>query len=99
MIAVRDHGIGIARSEQPRIFDRFHRVSTGLVHNVKGSGLGLSIVAHVVQAHHGRITVDSEPGYGSTFTIRLPLERASGTAPAGREVAADAPDLGVESGA
>jgi signal transduction histidine kinase len=97
-IAVRDHGIGIARSEQPKIFDRFHRVSTGLVHNVKGSGLGLAIVAHVVQAHHGRITVDSEPGNGSTFTIRLPLERASGTAPAGSQTA-EAPDLGVQSGA
>lgn len=99
LIAVRDHGIGIARSEQPRIFDRFHRVSTGLVHNVKGSGLGLSIVAHVVQAHHGRITVDSEPGNGSTFTIRLPLEQACGRATAGRKATAEAPDAGVESGA
>ena len=99
VIAVRDHGIGIARAEQPRIFDRFHRVSTGLVHNVKGSGLGLSIVAHVVQAHQGRITVDSEPGSGATFTIRLPLDQASGTAPAATEVAANAPDVEVESGA
>lgn len=97
VISVRDHGIGIARSEQPRIFDRFHRVSTGLVHNVKGSGLGLSIVAHVVQAHQGRITVDSEPGGGATFTVRLPLEKASGRAPA--ETAAKAPDVEVESGA
>jgi len=97
LIAVRDHGIGIARSEQSRIFERFHRVSTGLVHNVKGSGLGLSIVAHVVQAHDGRITVDSEPGNGSTFTIRLPLQRAS--APAATGAAANAPDVGMESGA
>jgi signal transduction histidine kinase len=98
-IAIQDHGIGIDRSEQPRIFDRFHRVSTGLVHNVKGSGLGLSIVAHIVQAHHGRITVESEQGDGSTFTIRLPLERASGSVPAGSQTAAEAPDLGVKAGA
>ena len=98
LIAVSDHGIGIPRSEQSRIFDRFHRVGTGLVHNVKGSGLGLSIVAHVVQAHRGRITVNSEPGNGSTFTIRLPLERVSGTAPAATEAAAQTPDVGLESG-
>jgi signal transduction histidine kinase len=72
-IAVRDFGIGIARDEQRRIFERFHRVGTGLVHDVKGSGLGLSIVHHIVAAHGGAITVDSEPGKGSTFTMRLPV--------------------------
>jgi signal transduction histidine kinase len=72
-IAVRDEGIGVSRSEQKKIFERFHRVSTGLVHDVKGSGLGLSIVRHVVDAHGGDILVESEPGAGSTFTIRLPL--------------------------
>ncbi|HXH28509.1 MAG TPA: ATP-binding protein [Candidatus Polarisedimenticolia bacterium] len=73
VIAVQDHGIGIPRSEQGKIFDRFHRVSTGLVHDVKGSGLGLSIVHHIARIHHGRILVDSEPGRGSTFSIHLPL--------------------------
>jgi len=73
-IAVKDHGIGISKEEQKKIFDRFHRVGTGLVHDVKGSGLGLSIVNHIVQAHRGRVMVESEVGKGSTFTIRLPLE-------------------------
>jgi signal transduction histidine kinase len=73
-IAVSDNGVGIAPDEQRRIFERFHRVGTGLVHDVKGSGLGLSIVHHIVAAHGGRVTVESEPGGGSTFTIRLPAE-------------------------
>jgi signal transduction histidine kinase len=71
-IAVRDHGVGIPRDEQAKIFDRFHRVSTGLVHEVKGSGLGLSLVQHIVTVHGGRVTVESEPGQGSTFTLHLP---------------------------
>jgi signal transduction histidine kinase len=72
-ISVKDHGIGISKEEQKRIFDRFHRVSTGLVHDVKGSGLGLSIVQHIAQAHGGKVTVQSELGKGSTFSIVLPL--------------------------
>ncbi len=73
VIAVKDLGIGIPRDEQARIFDRFHRVATGLVHEVKGSGLGLAIVRHIVDVHGGRVAVESDPGKGSTFTIRLPL--------------------------
>ena len=72
-IAVEDHGIGIAKKDQAKVFDRFHRVGTGLVHDVKGSGLGLAIVAHVARAHGGRVSVDSELGRGSTFTLWLPL--------------------------
>lgn len=71
-IAVQDFGIGISPSDQKKIFERFHRIADGLIHDVKGSGLGLAIVDHIVQAHGGRITVDSEPGKGSTFTIWLP---------------------------
>jgi len=74
VISVRDHGIGIPRGEQRKIFDRFHRVSTGLVHDVKGSGLGLAIVRHIVEAHHGKVTVESRPDEGSTFSIHLPIE-------------------------
>ena len=75
-ISVEDHGIGIPRDEQKKIFDRFHRVGTGLVHDVKGSGLGLSIVQHIVQAHGGQVTVESRSGEGSTFSILLPIEAA-----------------------
>jgi signal transduction histidine kinase len=76
-VSVSDRGIGIARDEVEKIFEKFYRVSTGLVHDVKGSGLGLSIVKHVIEAHEGRVTVASAPGEGSTFTIHLP--RAPGT--------------------
>lgn len=74
VVAVRDQGRGIPASERERIFDRFHRVSTGLVHDVKGTGLGLAIVKHVVEAHHGSISVESELGRGSTFAIALPID-------------------------
>ena len=75
-IAVTDHGIGIPREEQAKIFDKFYRVGTGLVHDVKGSGLGLSLVKHIIKAHRGRVTVESEPGRGSTFTLYLPATEA-----------------------
>ncbi|MEL6186988.1 MAG: HAMP domain-containing sensor histidine kinase [Myxococcota bacterium] len=72
VISIKDHGIGIAKADQPRVFERFHRVSTGLVHDVKGSGLGLSIVQHTARAHGGRVTLESEIGEGSTFSLWLP---------------------------
>ena len=73
-IEIADHGIGIARAEQRKIFDKFYRVSTGLVHETRGTGLGLAIVKHVVEAHSGDILVDSVPGKGSRFTILLPID-------------------------
>ncbi len=82
VISVHDQGIGIPRAEQRKIFDRFHRVSTGLVHDVKGSGLGLAIVRHIVRAHRGKVTVESRPDEGSTFSIHLPIEPPSALAAA-----------------
>ncbi len=86
-IAVRDHGIGIPAAERKKIFEKFYRVGSGLVHDVKGSGLGLSIVEHVAKAHGGRVKVDSEVGAGSTFTILLPIPRPAETTEMTQELA------------
>ena len=72
-VAVSDLGSGIRPEEQQRNFEKFYRVSTGLVHDAKGSGLGLAIVKHIVEAHRGSVAVESRPGAGSTFTIQLPV--------------------------
>ncbi|MGK3964878.1 sensor histidine kinase [Sorangium sp. So ce118] len=95
MITVRDNGKGIARQEHKRIFEKFYRVDDLLARQQDGSGLGLSIVKHVIRAHGGRILVDSEPGKGSTFTLVLPIRNAPKTSPAGRrapDVAAAGPE-------
>jgi signal transduction histidine kinase len=75
-LEVVDHGIGIPHQEQSKIFEKFYRVGDPLVHNTKGSGLGLSLVRHIAQAHGGDVLVDSSPGQGSKFTITLPMNPA-----------------------
>ena len=76
-IAVKDKGIGIRKEDLRNIFERFFRVHTGNVHDVKGFGLGLHYVAEIVHAHGGRVHVDSIWGEGSVFTIELPLWKGS----------------------
>jgi signal transduction histidine kinase len=72
-IAVQDRGIGIAKPEHGKIFEKFYRAEDGLVHETKGSGLGLALVRHIMEAHGGRVEVESAPGAGSTFTLFLPV--------------------------
>lgn len=73
VIAVQDFGIGISKEEKDKIFERFYRGGDELTRTVKGSGLGLTLVKQIVEAHHGSVQVKSEPGQGSTFSIKLPL--------------------------
>lgn len=74
VLKIQDHGIGISKDDQKHIFEKFYRVSTGDVHNVKGFGIGLNYVYQVVAIHQGKISLESELGQGSTFTILLPLD-------------------------
>jgi signal transduction histidine kinase len=74
VIEVIDRGVGIPASEQSLIFDKFYRAPTPQNQRIPGTGLGLALVAHFVQAHGGRVDVRSQPGAGSTFAVRLPFE-------------------------
>jgi len=72
LVSITDNGTGISKANQKKIFDKLFRVPTGDVHNVKGFGLGLSYVKFIVDKHDGNVSVESEPGKGSTFRIWLP---------------------------
>jgi two-component system phosphate regulon sensor histidine kinase PhoR len=74
-VRVSDNGIGMTASQQKKIFDKFYRVPTGDVHDVKGFGLGLAYVKTIVELHGGSIQVNSESGKGSTFEVYLPFEQ------------------------
>ena len=73
VISVRDEGMGIAPDDMERIFQRFERVETGIAGRTVGTGLGLAIVSEIAWLHHGRVTVESAIGEGSTFSITLPV--------------------------
>jgi two-component system sensor histidine kinase SenX3 len=86
-IAVVDQGIGIAPEDQERVFERFFRVDPARSRETGGTGLGLSIVKHVAADHGGDVTIWSEPGRGTTFTLRIPA------------AAEPAPHLSIDRGA
>ncbi len=73
IITVKDNGIGIAKEHQKKIFGRFYRITEGDLHNNKGFGLGLNFVKKVIDTHNGKIEVTSEPGKGSSFVIKIPI--------------------------
>ena len=72
-LEVQDRGIGIPKNEQEKIFEKFYRVPSIEGTDVPGTGLGLALVKEIVELHGGRVTVESEEGIGSNFTVRLPL--------------------------
>ena len=71
-VSITDSGIGIPKDEQAHIFRKFYRVNSGAAAQRSGAGLGLALVRHFAEAHGGSVTVESEPGRGSTFTLLLP---------------------------
>jgi two-component system phosphate regulon sensor histidine kinase PhoR len=77
VVRVSDEGCGIEAEHLPRLFERFYRVDRARSRRLGGTGLGLAIVKHIVLAHGGSIGVESRPGVGTTFTMRLPAAAAA----------------------
>jgi signal transduction histidine kinase len=77
-IVVRDRGVGISELDRKHIFDRFYRTDGEISRRIKGAGLGLSLVRHIVRAHGGRVEFESQEGEGSTFSIRIPAQTVMG---------------------
>ena len=77
VIAVQDFGIGLDQKDKARVFERFYRGGNELTRSIRGTGLGLTLVKQIVEGHGGRVEAESEPGRGSTFFIRLPLDAAT----------------------
>ncbi len=73
ILKIKDNGSGMSKTAVKRVFEKFYREHTGNIHNVKGHGLGLAYVKRIVDDHHGYVSVESEKGKGSTFSIKLPL--------------------------
>jgi signal transduction histidine kinase/DNA-binding response OmpR family regulator len=82
-LCVKDTGVGIAHEELPHLFERFHRVKEARARTHEGAGIGLALVHELVALHGGEVSVDSQPGHGSTFTVSIPLVRAHSAADAG----------------
>ena len=81
VLSVADEGVGIPRAHLPRLTERFYRVDKARSRGAGGTGLGLAIVRHIVNRHRGRLAIDSEEGRGSTFSVWLPAEPATGSSP------------------
>ena len=92
LVSVTDQGEGLSPEDQERVFERFYRVDSARSRHTGGTGLGLSIVKHVISNHGGEVTLWSQPGQGSTFTIRLPEMEGQddADAPEARKPAAEA---------
>ncbi|MHC6595220.1 sensor histidine kinase [Arthrobacter sp. C152] len=98
-ISVTDQGEGLSAEDQERVFERFYRVDAARSRHTGGTGLGLSIVKHVASNHGGEVTLWSQPGHGSTFTLRLPEmeeQEGAGEAPASPATAAPARDAAAQ---
>jgi signal transduction histidine kinase len=72
---VKDYGIGISPKDQERIFDRFYRSDEIQKQGIRGSGIGLTIVRKIIEAHYGHLTLESQSGAGSTFCVHLPVNK------------------------